>query len=76
MPRYFLNIRDRGTLIVDPDGDDLPSLDEARVLAADIIHDILARPETYGSRERWSTRCFEITDEAGIVLMTIPFPSV
>lgn len=74
MPRYFLNIRDCGSLIIDPDGDDLAGLAEARALALESIRDILARPETYGSRRIWSTRRFEITDETGAVLMTIPFP--
>jgi len=76
MPRYFLNIRDQDTLIVDPDGDELPNLEEARDLALEIIRDILGRPETYGSARRWSLRSFEITDEAGNVLATIPFPRV
>lgn len=75
MPRYFLNIRDNDALIADPDGDDIPDLDEARTLALEIIHDILGRPNVYGAPGPWQARSFEITDEAGTVLLTIPFAS-
>lgn len=76
MPRYFLNIRDHDALIVDPDGDDLPNLDDVRIMALEIIQDIMGRPETYGNSRLWSARCFEITDESGTILMSIPFPGV
>lgn len=76
MARYFLNIRDGDALIVDPEGDDMPDLDEARSLALEIIHDILARPEVYGAPELWQVRRFEITDETGTIRLTVPFSSV
>lgn len=76
MPRYFLNIREHGTLILDPDGDDLANPDEARNLVLAIIRDILLRPETYGSAKSWRARRFEITDACGTVLITVPFPTV
>ncbi|MCI9880962.1 MULTISPECIES: DUF6894 family protein [Methylobacterium] len=76
MPQYFLNIRDRGTLILDPEGDVLPGLREARDLVERTVRDIRRRPETYGCPDLWNSRSFEVTDQSGEILLEIAFSSV
>ena len=76
MPQYFLNIRDRDTLIFDPEGDVLSGLPEARDLVERTVHDIRRRPETYGDPKIWECRSFEVTDPSGRVLLEIAFSTV
>ena len=76
MPQYFLNIRDRGTLICDPEGDVLPGLPEARDLVERTVRDIRNRPETYGDPKIWEHRSFEVTDPSGRILLEIAFSTV
>lgn len=73
MPRYFLNVRDRGVLIEDPDGDEVADLAGIRTLAEATIEDILARPETYGEAQRWDRCTFVITDERGTTVLELLF---
>ncbi|MBX9934152.1 MAG: hypothetical protein K2Y56_21965 [Methylobacterium sp.] len=73
MPRYFLNLRDRGTLIEDPEGDEAQDIAEILRIAQATIDDIFGRPETYGDMRRWNRFSFEITDEAGELVLTVPF---
>ncbi len=73
MPRYFLNVRDRGVLIEDPDGDEASDLAGIRRIAERAMQDILLRPETYGEAQRWDRCAFEITDEGGAVVLNLPF---
>ncbi len=73
MPRYFLNIRDRGVLMEDPDGDVAADLAAIRSIAASCIADIYARPHTYGEALLWDRRSLEITDEAGATVLVVPF---
>ncbi len=73
MPRYYLNLRRKGVLIEDPDGDEPQDLSAIRRSAEDTIEDILRRPETYGENQNWDRCTFEITDESGAVVMTVPF---
>ena len=73
MPRYFLNIRDPYLgLITDPEGDAAADLDEVSLIVAETIRDILARPEAYGTNQVWSQRSFEVTDEAGCLVLIVP----
>ena len=76
MPRYFLNIRDRDTLILDPEGDDLQDLQDARDLVEQTVRDIRQRPESYGDTDLWEQRTFEVTDQSGQIRLTIAFSTV
>jgi hypothetical protein len=76
MPRYFLNIRDRDTLILDPEGDDLQDLQDARDLVEQTVRDIRKRPESYGDTDLWERRTFEVTDQSGQIRLTIAFSTV
>ena len=76
VPRFFLNIRDRGVLIEDPDGDDVPDLAAIQQIAEACIVDIYARPETYGDTLTWDRRSFEITNEDGATVLVIPLSDV
>ena len=73
MPRYYLNVRRRGELIEDPDGEEAADLPAIRRVAEDTIEDILRRPETYGENQNWDRCTFVITDESGAVAMELPF---
>ena len=73
MPRYFLNVRDRGVLMEDPDGDDAADLAEIRRIAEGCVADIYARPHTYGEALLWDRRTLEITDETGATVLVVPF---
>ena len=73
MPRYYLNVRRRGVLIEDPDGEEASDLSAIRQSADETIEDILRRPETYGENQRWDRCTFEITDENGATLMKVLF---
>lgn len=72
MPRYFLNVRDGGVLVADPEGEEVLDLAQMRDIAEDTVRDILEQPDTYGEARCWDHRSFEITDERGTVLLTLP----
>ncbi|MHC2109053.1 DUF6894 family protein [Methylobacterium sp. CM6246] len=73
MPRYFLNLRyGRDKLAIDPEGDELPNLDAARERALEAARDLIARTRTSIVRD-WFTCAFEIVDEAGHPVLTVPF---
>jgi hypothetical protein len=75
MPRYYFHLRHRPGpegLAVDEDGDDLPDLDTARLHALAVARDTIARTRTDIVRD-WFVCAFEITDEAGRHLLTVPF---
>ena len=73
MPRYYLNVRRKGVLIEDPDGEEATDLSAIRRSAEDTIEDILRRPETYGENQNWDRCTFVITDESGTIVATMPF---
>lgn len=75
MPRYFFNIRHRpgpGGLAVDPEGEECADLNAAR-------ENVLAQARVMIARERhtfirdWMDCSFEIMDEAGQPVLTVPF---
>ena len=75
MPRYFFSLRHRpgpAGLAVDEEGDDLPNLDAAREHALFVARDMIARTRTYIVRD-WMVCSFEVTDEAGEPVLTVPF---
>lgn len=73
MPRYYLNLRRKGVLIADPDGEEAADLPALRRVIENTIEDILRRPETYGENPYWDQCTFEIADEGGTIVMTVPF---
>jgi hypothetical protein len=75
MPRYFFSLRHRSGpagLAVDEEGDDLASLAAAREHALLIARDMIRRTRTDIVRD-WMVCSFEITDENGQLVMTVPF---
>ncbi len=66
MPLYYLHIRTRGKLEVDPDGIEVPDLDAARAEARRVARELVV--------EVPDLRCdtvIEITDEAGQVVESV-----
>ncbi|WCS27703.1 hypothetical protein LOK46_13040 [Methylobacterium sp. NMS14P] len=76
LPRFFLNVRRRGTLIADQEGDELPDRTAAECLAHDILRDMRRLPHVYGTPRGWRADTFVITDEAGAVVAEVPYDSV
>ena len=81
MPRYFFHLRHGagpgglvpGLLALDPEGDDLPGPDEARAHALMVARDLINRVRLYAVGD-WFTCTFEVTDEDGHRVATVPFP--
>jgi hypothetical protein len=78
VPRYFLHLRYRnGTdgLAVDEEGDEVsdPSLlrDHVEATARDLM-----RHARLAAIPDWRTCTFEVTDEAGQLVLTVPFSQV
>jgi hypothetical protein len=74
-PRYFLNVRYRGRLIPDHEGDELPNEEALRphALANARDHVFRTRMDTIRS---WFDCSFEITDESGRTVLVMPFGEV
>ena len=75
MPRYFSSIRHRpgpGGLAVDEEGDELPNVSAVREHALSVARDLIARHDM-DTIPDWFVCSFEITDEAGRHVMTVPF---
>jgi hypothetical protein len=75
MPRYFFSLRHRSGpagLAVDEEGDDLADLAAAREHALFVARDMIRRTRTDIVRD-WMACSFEITEEDGQRVMTVPF---
>ena len=75
MPRYFFNVRHRPGpegLAVDPEGEVLPDTDAVRERALFQARAMIARERHTFVRD-WMDCSFEIMDEAGQPVATIPF---
>lgn len=70
MPRYFFNIRIGGTLIPDPEGEDLRDPDQAWEVARATIRQIL---EEEGGEPRLLSAALEVTDANGGIVLEFPF---
>jgi len=71
MRRYFLHVRDGASLITDDQGMELPDLGAARQQALAAAREIISQAVLKG--EPLDGRVFEIADEAGTVLLLVPF---
>ena len=75
MPRYFFNVRHRpgpAGLAVDEEGDDLADLNAAREHALRVTRESIAR-DRLALIPNWLVCSFEITDEKGQHVLTVPF---
>ena len=75
MPRFFFNVRYRpgpAGLAVDPEGEEFADLNAARENALFQAREMIARDRHTFIRD-WMDCSFEIMDEAGQPVLTIPF---
>ena len=72
MPRFTMTMRDRDRLFVDPDGDDLASADAVQGHALETGWDLITRARMDSIRN-WFDCSFEVTNEAGQVVLVLPF---
>jgi len=75
MPRFFFNVRHRpgsAGLAVDPEGEELADVDAAREHALAQARIMIARERHTFIRD-WMVCSFEIMDEAGRPVVTVPF---
>lgn len=70
MPLFFLNVRDGDFLMKDPEGTVFTDLNAARIEASAAARDILG--DAIKNDQVQDSRQYEITDEAGQVVATIP----
>ncbi len=78
MPRYFLHLRYRdGTdgLAVDEEGDELPDSGMLREHVEATARDLIRHTRLDAIRN-WRDCTFEVTDEAGQLVLTLPFSDV
>jgi uncharacterized protein DUF6894 len=67
-----MTLRDRDRLIVDPERGDLASADAVQGHALETARDLIARSRMDGIRN-WFECSFEVTNEAGQVVLVLPF---
>lgn len=71
MPLYFFNLRDRGELIEDEEGSELPDVTAAEQVAIHSARDLMAADIRRG--RLFLDNAIVITDEAGGIVSTITF---
>jgi hypothetical protein len=71
MPRFFFNLRCPEGAIIDPDGADFATPEEARDAAVATARNLLAN-DTENQAE-WIRSVFEVADEGGEVVCEVPF---
>lgn len=75
MPRFFFSVRHRegpSGLAIDEEGDELPDEAAARDHALSEARKMIARDRLTMIRD-WMVCSFEVTDEAGNLVLTVPF---
>ncbi|BCG88291.1 hypothetical protein MesoLj113c_44010 [Mesorhizobium sp. 113-3-9] len=73
--RYFMNVRYRGRLIPDPEGDELANEQAVHGHALANAHDLVFRTRMDTLRS-WFDCSFEVTDESGRTVLVMPFSEV
>jgi hypothetical protein len=74
MPRYFLHVRYKegpNGLAVDEEGDELPGANGLRAHVLSTAQDLLLHTRIRGVN--WHDCTFEVTDETGRLVLTVPF---
>jgi hypothetical protein len=74
VPRYFLSLRYKdgaGGLAVDEEGDELPDQDALRQHVVETARDLMQT--RMGVVRNWADCTFEVTNEAGHLVLTLPF---
>ncbi len=75
LPRYFLHLRYKDSpqgLAVDEEGDELPNAGAVREHVLNTARDLIRHTRIGGVRN-WLDCTFEVTDEAGQIVLTLPF---
>ncbi|GJD43521.1 hypothetical protein AFCDBAGC_1373 [Methylobacterium cerastii] len=75
MPRFFFNVRHRdgvSGLAIDEEGDELADVAAAREHALSVARKMIAQDRLTMIRD-WMVCSFEVTDEAGDRVLTVPF---
>jgi hypothetical protein len=78
VPRFFLHLRYRDGidgLAVDEEGDDLPDPDRLRTHVEATARDLM-RHARLAAIPDWRACTFEVTDETGSPVLTLPFSEV
>jgi hypothetical protein len=75
LPRLFFHIQKRDQIVADDEGQQFPNLDDARIDAIASIRDIVAERVRTG-KNLAAGDSLQVADEAGNVLLTIPFGDV
>lgn len=74
MPRFYFHVRDGDTLITDQEGVEMPGNAAAAEEARQAARDLLAERVKYG--EPLEARHFEVVNDNGETILTLPFRSV
>lgn len=74
MKRYYFNIRDDGSTVLDEEGEEHRSLEEARQSAVDAIKELAAA--RIRTNEMIGNTLLDVCDETGAVLMSISLRQV
>ena len=72
VPCFFLNLRYRDRLFVDEEGDDLADEQAVQGHALEAARDLIARTRMDSIRN-WFDCSFEVTNEAGRIVLVMPF---
>ncbi|CCF18588.1 conserved protein of unknown function [Pseudorhizobium banfieldiae] len=72
--RYYFNIRDDGSTVLDEEGEEHRSLEEARQSAVDAIKELAAA--RIRTNEMIGNTVLDVCDETGAVLMSISLRQV
>jgi hypothetical protein len=74
MPKFFFNVRDGDRIIEDHEGIDMPAAEDAEAEALHAARELLAEQLKFGSK--LDTRAFEIVNDRGEKIFSLPFRSV
>ena len=75
MPRFYFSVRHRegpSGLAIDEEGDELADVEAARKHALSVARKMIANDRLTMIRD-WMVCAFEVTDEAGNRVLTVPF---